>query len=404
MLAAPDEATRAEAAERLAPLVAEAMGVPESGGPLLEVVAAPRGVRSGWGWGALNPNYTFDNFVIGPSNRLAHAAALAVSSAPAAAYNPLFVHSGVGLGKTHLLQAVCHKLLAGSRPPVVLYTSCDELQSRYLSAVQEGRTDEFRDWARRAEVLVVDDIHFLSQKERTQEEFFHIFNSLYNARRQIILSSDSPPDEIPAVEERLVSRFRWGLVAEIEPPTHETTVEIIRRKAMMRSVELPEPVVQMIASSGAANIREIEGRVVRLLGYAALLDAEIDEDLAAEVLAPRGRERRPARRVSLDEVQRAVADFFDLSVPDLQSKSRARSVARARHIAMYLCRELTGASLKETGGHFGGRDHSTVKYACDKIADEMSRGGSVARVVEEIRRAVLSRSGGAQHADASGGR
>jgi len=388
---ANDDASRDAAEGRCGELLAWAMSDRDDRPLRLEIVAAPGPIapaRPG-----LNERYTFANFVIGPSNRLAHAAALAVSDAPGEAYNPFFVHAGVGLGKTHLLQAVCHRLLERDPNLYVLYASCDEFQSRYFSAIEAGRLDEFRDWTRRADVLAVDDIHFLSQRERTQEEFFHFFNSLYNAHRQIILSSDSAPAEVPSIEERLVSRFRWGLVAEIEPPTFETTLEIVRRKARERGHELPDDVVQMVASSESANIRETEGAVIKLLGYAALMGAEIDAAVAAEVLGSGDSRVRRDRLVSLDEVQRAVADFFEFSVADLQSKSRARSLARARHVAMYLVRELTGASLKETGGHFGGRDHSSVKYACDKVASQVARGGSPAAVVDELKRAIVARAG-----------
>ena len=387
-----DDASRAAIEGPLGPIIAEAMG-PAPGGVLdVHVELAdlrPRATRADRA--PLNPNYTFDNFVIGPSNRLAHASALAVSESPGGAYNPLFIHAGVGLGKTHLLQAVCHRLVRRRPRAYVLFTSCDEFQNRYISAVQDARLDEFRDWVRRAEALVIDDVHFLSQRERTQEEFFHVFNSLYNAHRQIILSSDSPPAEIPSIENRLVSRFRWGLVAEIDRPTYETRLEIIRRKASMRGEELPDTVLQMIASSGAANIRELEGAVIRLLGYAALMKCKIDDQLAAEVLGSEAGSPAPRRLVSLDEIQRAVAEFFSVSVPELQSKSKVRSLAHARHAAMYLARKLTGASLKETGGHFGGRDHSTVKYACDKVAAELAEGGRTAAEIDELERALLSR-------------
>jgi len=389
---APDEASSDALQRRYGDVLADAM-LAEAVGPLrLEVVTGPG--RMGPARGALNERYSFENFVIGPSNRLAHAAAVAVSEAPGEAYNPFFVHADVGLGKTHLLQAICQKLLARDPGLYVLYTSCDEFQNRYFSAIEAGRLDEFRDWTRRADVLAIDDIHFLSRRERTQEEFFHFFNSLYNAHRQMILSSDSGPADIPSIEDRLVSRFRWGLVAEIEPPTYETALEIVRRKAQLRGEELPDNVAEMIASSGASNIREIEGAVIKLLGYAALMGTAIDASLAREVLGSASHRGRKERLVSLDEVQRVVAEFFEFSVADLQSKSRVRSLARARHVAMYLVRELTGASLKETGGHFGGRDHSSVKYACDKVADNVRAGGPLEAIVDELKRAILARAVG----------
>ncbi len=339
---------------------------------------------------ALNENYTFKQFVIGPSNRLAHAAATAVSENLHTAYNPLFIHSAVGLGKTHLLQAICHKLLARAEKPLIAYISCEDFVNLFMSAVQGGDIDSFRHRFRHADVFVVDDVHFLTSRERTQEEFFHTFNTLYNAGRQIIVSSDSAPPEIPKIEERLLSRFKWGLVAEIEPPTYETRLEIIRRKALMRGHELPTEVAQILASRMTTNVREMEGAVLKLIGYASLLGRAIDTGLAEEVL--RGTmSAQLAQQVSMDEVLAAVTTHFKVSLSALQSEVRSRSLVFPRQVAMYLGRQLTSLSLEETGSYLGGRDHSTVKHACDKIHRLLATDAQLRATMRLLKRWILRR-------------
>ena len=339
---------------------------------------------------ALNENYTFANFVIGPSNRLAHAAATAVSENPGRAYNPLFIHSAVGLGKTHLLQATCHTVLARSERATIVYISCEDFMNLFMSAVQGGDVDSFRHRFRHADVFVVDDVHFLASRERTQEEFFHTFNTLYNSGRHIIISSDSPPPEIPKIEERLLSRFKWGLVAEIERPSYETRLEIIRRKALMRGRELPSEGVEFLAGRATTNVREREGAVLKLLGYASLLGRSIDLDLAEEVLhSTMSGGLTPL--ISMEEILRAVTRYFKVSLSGLQSEVRSRSLVFPRQVAMYLGRELTTHSLEEIGGHLGGRDHSTVKHACDKIRRLLTNDDHLRGVVRLLKRSISRR-------------
>jgi chromosomal replication initiator protein len=334
----------------------------------------------------LNENYTFENFVIGPSNRLAHAAAVAVSEAPGQAYNPLFLHSASGMGKTHLLQATCRTILERRPETALTYISCEDFQNFFFGAVQAGELEAFRNRFRCAEVLVVDDIHFLANRERTQEEFFHTFNALYNAARQIILSSDSPPREIPQLQERLVSRFKWGLVAEIEPPGFETRLEIIRLKAQLRGFSLPAEVMDHLARHTVTSIRELEGVVLKLVGYASLLGSPVDISLAEEVLAAPSGRRVAARPISVEDIIAAAAGYFGLTPAHVQARGRARSVALPRQICMYLARELTHHSLESIGAYFGGRDHSTVKHACDKIRDMAETDDEVAAATRTIRR------------------
>ena len=334
----------------------------------------------------LNPAYTFDNFVIGPSNRLAHAAALAVSDAPGQAYNPLFIHSASGMGKSHLLQAICRRAMEKHKNLALAYISCEDFQNLFFSAVQSGRLEALRNRFRCVEMLVVDDVHFLANRERTQEEFFHTFNALYNAARQIVLSCDCPPREIPQIQERLVSRFKWGLVAEIEPPEFETRLEIVKMKTQLRGLSLSPAVMERIAASCDGSIRELEGCILKIVGYASLLGAPVDEALADEVLSGLSAGRVPQRQPSIEEILAAVADHYGLAPAQIQTRSRARSVALPRQICMYLARELTGHSLQSLGTYFGGRDHSTVKHACDKIARLVEAGGDVSAAVQALRR------------------
>jgi chromosomal replication initiator protein len=333
--------------------------------------AAGEGRYSGSNWdrladlGDLNRSYTFDQFVVGPCNRLSHAAALAVAENPGRAYNPLFIHGNVGLGKTHLLQAICHEIRRKNDSARVLYLSCEEFTNRFIHAIQSGRLDEFRELHRSVDVLVVDDIQFLANKDKTQDEFFHTFNALYNTNRQIIISSDRTPTEIPTIEERLVSRFRWGLVAEMEVPCFETRVAIVRRKARLRQLDLPEDVAYFIAERIDTNIRELEGAVVKVIGVASITDREVSVELAEEAL--RGVVVQRSRQVSVSEIMGLVTEEFSISARDMIGKSRTQAISLPRQISMYLCRQLTDQSLEEVGRYFGGRDHTTVLYAVKKI-------------------------------------
>ncbi|MEA3367478.1 MAG: chromosomal replication initiator protein DnaA, partial [Planctomycetota bacterium] len=284
----------------------------------------------------LNPHHTFENFVTGPCNRMAHAAALAISDLPGQAYNPLFIHASVGLGKSHLMQAICHRL-TDSRPDVsMMYLSCEDFVNQFIRAIEHGQVDEFRYRFRYLDVLIIDDIHFLTDKDRTQEEFFHTFNTLYRAQKQVVLSSDSPPHEIPRIEERLVSRFKWGLVARIDRPSYETRVAIVRKKARLRRGDLPEDVLQYIASAIDTNNRELEGGVVRVLGFAALSNREVTMDLAKEAL--RDLVHEPNRSITIQAITDAVLERFNARLSDLQSKRRTQTIAIPRQISMYLAR------------------------------------------------------------------
>ncbi|MBX3362451.1 MAG: chromosomal replication initiator protein DnaA [Phycisphaeraceae bacterium] len=311
----------------------------------------------------INPDYTFDNFVIGPGNRLAHAAAVAVADMPGRAYNPIFVHGGVGLGKSHLLQAICLRI-AEERPAAAMYyTSCEGFMTQFIEAVQQGQMNDFRHRFRDVDVLVVDDIHFLAKRDRTQEEFFHTFNALYQAHKQIILSSDAPPEEIPDLEERLVSRFKWGLVTKVEPPDYETRVEIVKAKARIRGFEIPNEVAGYIAERIKANIRELEGAVIKLQIQAKVESRPIDLSLASAALG----DIVAAAIPSIQAIVTTVTTFYGVRLADLQSKRRQQSVVLPRQICMYLARKLTRHSLEEIGGFFGGRDHTTVMHALKAI-------------------------------------
>jgi chromosomal replication initiator protein len=333
----------------------------------------------------LNPLYTFENFVVGPCNRLAHAAALAVSDLPGRAYNPLFLHASVGLGKSHLLQAVCHKVFAQRPETAVL--SCEDFVNRFIAAIGRGQVEDFRHRFRGLDMLVIDDVHYLADKDRTQDEFFHTFNTLYQAQKQVVLSSDSPPHEIPSLEERLISRFKWGLIVRIDRPSYETRVAIVQKKARLRGRELPDEVVQYIATTIETNNRELEGAVVRVQGYASLCNREVTLDLAKEAL--RDLVTSPSRAITIQDVTDAVLRRYGVRLSDLQSKRRMQSVALPRQICMYLARRLTHRSLEEIGAFFGGRDHTTVLHAERKIEQMVDRDAAFRGLTEAIERDIL---------------
>lgn len=313
----------------------------------------------------INPDYTFDNFVIGPANRLAHAAAVAVADKPGRAYNPLFIHGGVGLGKSHLLQAICLKIAEVSPSATMYYTSCEGFMTQFIEAVQAGLMSEFRHRFRDVDVLVIDDIHFLAKRDRTQEEFFHTFNALYQLNKQIILSSDAPPEEIPDLEERLVSRFKWGLVTKMEAPDYETRVEIVKAKARIRGFEIPDDVAGFIAERIKANIRELEGAVTRLQIQSSVDMRPIDMALATTALG--GPALATTAAPSIQSIVTAVTTYYGVRLADLQSKRRQQSVVLPRQVCMFLARKLTRHSLEEIGGFFGGRDHTTVIHAVKAV-------------------------------------
>ncbi|MCK6456778.1 MAG: chromosomal replication initiator protein DnaA [Phycisphaerae bacterium] len=337
----------------------------------------------------LNAAHTFENFVTGPCNRLAHAAAIAVSDTPGRTYNPLFIHGSAGLGKTHLLHAVCHRVL--DRAPMLrtLYLTCEMFTNHFIAAVEHGTLPDFRNHYRRTDLLVIDDIQFLSMAERGQEEFFHTFNTLYQDQKQIILSADCQPSEIPTLEARLTSRFNWGLVAGIDPPCIETRIAITRKKAKLLNLDLSDEVVKLIAGQFRTNLRELEGALVRLHGLAKLEGAVIDIDTARRVLG----ELVPSAptRVRVDEIIAAVTRRFGVKTSDLQGRRRSRSIALPRQICMHLARRMTAHSLEEIGGFFGGRDHTTVLHADRLIAERSTTDGELRRTLEllesELRRA-----------------
>jgi chromosomal replication initiator protein len=331
----------------------------------------------------LNPDYTFDNFVTGPCNRLPHAASIAVAEQPAKAYNPLFIHGGVGLGKSHLLQAVCQQVLERDDGARILYLSCDSFINQFINAVETGDMNQFRHRYRHVDVLVIDDIHFLAGRDRTQEEFFHTFNTLYQQHKQIILSADCPPSEIPELEERLVSRFNWGLVARIEKPCYETRVAILKKKARVRGMdELPDDVLCYVAGKIETNTRELEGAITKLQGMSLLTKGKIDLDLAKAAL---GDTMTPdQKRITIQQIIDTVTKYYNVKVSDLQSKKRHKSIAFPRQVCMYLARHHTRYSLEEIGGYFGGRDHTTVLHAVRTVDSDTKEDREIAKQLSHI--------------------
>jgi chromosomal replication initiator protein len=351
-------------------------------------VQVPAPVRASGGF-YLSPKYTFETFVVGAGNRFAHAAAMAVAEAPARAYNPLFIYGGVGLGKTHLLQAIGHRVLLGADVARVAYVSSEKFTNELINAIRDDKTVDFRQRYRNVDVLLIDDIQFLAGKERTQEEFFHTFNTLHEASHQIIITSDRPPKEIPTLEDRLRSRFEWGLIADIQPPDLETRIAILRKKAETEGISVPDEVAEFIAQRIPTHIRELEGALVRVVAYASLTRSLISVELASDVL----RDLLPptrARVVTIQAIQTALAEFFGIRVEEMRAKRRTKGVAFPRQVAMYVARELTDASLPRIGEEFGGRDHTTVMHACQRVRDALRRDAhleaSVKRLMEDLQR------------------
>ena len=338
--------------------------VPSPGAP--PEIAAP--VSAG-----LNPRYTFDTFIVGPSNQFAHAACRAVAEAPSRSYNPLFIYGGVGLGKTHLMHAIGQYVLQHDPTLKLTYISSERFMNEMINALRYDRILDFRERYRSVDVLLVDDIQFVSGKEGTQTEFFHTFNALYDSQKQIVLSSDHPPHEIPALEERLRSRFEWGLIADIQPPDIETRVAILKRKAEAEAVPLPDGVAMYIAGRIKSNIRELEGSLIRLIAFASLTGREISLELTQEVL--KNFVDQDDRAVTIETIQRFISDYYQLKIGDLKSRNNSKSVAMPRQVAMYLCKSLTHASLPEIGRSFGGKHHSTVIHSIKKVEDLRKKDG-----------------------------
>jgi chromosomal replication initiator protein len=325
------------------------------------------------GHAGLNPRYTFDTFIVGSSNQFAHAACRAVAEAPSRSYNPLFIYGGVGLGKTHLMHAVGQYVLQHDPGLKLTYISSERFMNEMINAVRYDKVLDFRERYRSVDVLLVDDIQFLAGKEGTQTEFFHTFNALYDSQKQIVLSSDHPPHEIPSLEERLRSRFEWGLTADIQSPDLETKVAILKKKAEAEAVPLPDNVAMYIAGKIKSNIRELEGSLIRLIAYASLTGQDISLPLAQEVL--RNILDHEEKAVTIEIIQKFVADYYNLKMVDLKSRNNSKSVAMPRQIAMYLCKALTHASLPEIGRSFGGKHHSTVIHSIRKVEDLRKRDG-----------------------------
>lgn len=331
----------------------------------------------------LNPKYSFSTFVTGKSNEFAHAASVAVAEAPAQAYNPLFLYGGVGLGKTHLMHAIGHYILSQNPKAKVVYVSSEKFTNELINSIREYKNEEFRNKYRNVDVLLIDDIQFIAGKEGTQEEFFHTFNALHDANKQIIISSDRPPKEIPTLEDRLRSRFEWGLITDIQPPDLETRIAILRKKANLENIEVPDDVMLLIAERIHSNIRELEGALIRVVAYSSLTNKSINLDLAEEALKDIISNNKPVE-ITADLIKDKVSKKFSIKMDDFSSKKRTRAIAYPRQIAMYLTRELTDLSLPKIGDEFGGRDHTTVIHACDKINKDIEADSSLKTKLDNI--------------------
>ena len=331
----------------------------------------------------LNPKYTFDSFVIGAGNRFAHAASLAVAEAPANAYNPLFIYGGVGLGKTHLMHAIGHYIREHNPEAKVVYLSSEKFTNEFINAIMDNKTVNFRNKYRNVDILLIDDIQFLAGKEQTQEEFFHTFNTLHEENKQIIISSDRPPKEIPTLEDRLRSRFEWGLITDITPPDLETRVAILNKKAKSEGLDIPNEVMIYIANQIDTNIRELEGALIRVVAYSSLVNQDIDSALAADALKDIIPSRQP-KKITVSIIQEMVSKKYDIKLEDFAAKKRTRSIAFPRQIAMYLSRQLTDLSLPKIGEEFGGRDHTTVIHAHQKISEMIEADADFEKEIKQI--------------------
>ncbi|WP_411344549.1 chromosomal replication initiator protein DnaA [Paenibacillus sp. WLX1005] len=331
----------------------------------------------------LNPKYTFDTFVIGAGNRFAHAASLAVAEAPAKAYNPLFLYGGVGLGKTHLMHAIGHYILQHNPNSKVVYISSEKFTNEFINSIRDNRGESFRNKYRNIDILLIDDIQFLAGKESTQEEFFHTFNALHEESKQIIISSDRPPKEIPTLEERLRSRFEWGLITDIQPPDLETRIAILRKKARAENLDIPNEAMMYIANQIDTNIRELEGALIRVVAYSSLTNQDVTSHLAAEALKDIIPSSRP-KIITIQDIQQRVGEYYNLKLEDFKARKRTKAVAFPRQIAMYLSRELTDYSLPKIGEAFGGRDHTTVIHAHEKITQSLKSDQELFKVVNNL--------------------
>jgi chromosomal replication initiator protein len=331
----------------------------------------------------LNPDYTFANFVSGPANRLAHAAAVAIAESPAAVYNPLFVHGPVGLGKTHLLQAICHSTRARRRDLRCLYLTCEVFTNDLIAAVEQGALHQFRYCYRHADLLMVDDVQFLASRDHSQEEFFHTFNALIPSRGQVVLSADCSPAEIPNLAERLTSRFNSGLVASLERPSLETRMAIIRKKAKLRGIEVPEEVVELVASRIETNIRDMEGALIKIDAFSQTYSHPVTLELARRAVGAAS-----PRETPIPVIMEVVAKLTNVKISDFQSKKRSKAITQPRHLCMYLAREVTSQSLEQIGGYFGGRDHSTVLHAHRAVSHQLGQDPQLRGLIEQAKREI----------------
>jgi len=335
----------------------------------------------------LNPKYVFDTFVVGNSNRFAHAASLAVAESPASAYNPLFLYGGVGLGKTHLMHAIGHYILQQNPSSKVLYVSSENFTNELINAIKDDKNKEFRAKYRSIDVLLIDDIQFIAGKERTQEEFFHTFNALYEANKQLIISSDKPPKDIVPLEDRLKSRFEWGLICDIQAPDLETRIAILRKKVQLEKLEIPNEVLSHVANRINSNIRELEGAINRIVAYSTLNNKQITPELAEEAIKDILSQSKN-KVITASIIISTVAKYFNLKIDDFKSQKRNRDISYPRQIAMYLCREVTGISLPKIGEEFGGRDHTTVIHAYEKISKEIKINTELQIVIDDITKSL----------------
>jgi chromosomal replication initiator protein len=335
----------------------------------------------------LNPKYKFDSFIIGNSNRFAHAASLAVAETPATAYNPLFLYGGVGLGKTHLMHAIGHYIISNNKDANILYVTSEKFTNDLINSIKDDKNEEFRNKYRKIDVLLVDDIQFIAGKERTQEEFFHTFNALHNDNKQIIISSDRPPKEILTLEDRLRSRFEMGLTADIQPPDLETRIAILRKKAEDEQYDVSDEIIEYIAHNIQSNIRKLEGALIRLYAYSSLTNKEVNMGLAQEALKHLISNKQ--KNITINTIKRSVCNYFHISAEDLDSKKKPKSISHPRQIAMYLSRKYTDSSLPKIGEEFGGRDHSTVLHAFNKIINDLENDNELKKSIEDLEAELL---------------
>ncbi len=343
---------------------------------------------SGYSSSSLNPKYTFDSFVVGNSNRFAHAAALAVAEAPATSYNPLFLYGGVGLGKTHLMHAIGNEILNHNNSSKVLYVTSEKFTNQLINAIKDNKNEEFRNRYRNVDVLLIDDIQFIAGKERIQEEFFHTFNTLHESGKQIILSSDRPPKEIKLLEDRLKSRFDWGLIADISNPDYETRLAILRKKAQFDHIIIDDMILSNIATKINTNIRELEGVLNKMIAKSSLTHSPLTMEMAEKAINDIVSQKEKV--ISPDYIQEVVAKYFNINPKDLKSSKRSNDLAYPRQIAMYLCRDIAQLQFTKIGDFFGKRDHSTVMHACKKIESEIKENGNTKLIVDSVKNLILN--------------